>query len=462
MKTLDAIVTIDPTSGEPLERIAYATPVEVEERLDRAARTQRAWSKAPVAVRAATLRSIAERLHECRDRLAATATREMGKPITQARAEVEKCAYGCRYFADHGPALLADEPAASNATHSYVAFRPLGPLLAIMPWNFPYWQIFRAGAPALLAGNVLLLKHAERTTRCALEVAEIFDRSFEGGSPLELLLITNEEADRRIADPRIAAVTLTGSERAGVAVASAAGAALKKCVLELGGSDAFIVLADADMELAVATAVTARFQNNGQSCIAAKRFIIEAPVHDRFLERFTAASKDLRMGDPMDEGTQLGPCAREDLREALHRQVQTTLERGARLLCGGRFADRAGYFYEPTVVADVLPGMPMFEEEVFGPAAAVIRARNADDAVALANASKFGLGCNIWTQDIARAQGLAAHVQAGNVWINGMVASDPHLPFGGVKASGFGRELSHFGIHEFANIQSVWIGPARS
>jgi succinate-semialdehyde dehydrogenase/glutarate-semialdehyde dehydrogenase len=462
MRVLDAIETVDPTSGKALERIAYATPAEIDERLDRATRTQRAWSEAPIAVRAATLRKIGERLRERRDRLAATATREMGKPIVQARAEVEKCANGCQYFAEHGPALLADEPAMTNATRSYVAFRPLGPLLAIMPWNFPYWQIFRAGAPALLAGNVLLLKHAERTTRCALEVAEVFEGTFEGGSPLEVLLITNEEADRRIADPRVAAVTLTGSERAGVAVASAAGSALKKCVLELGGSDAFIVLADVEMEAAVATAVTARFQNNGQSCIAAKRFIVEAAVYDEFLERFTTAVKALRMGDPMEDSTQLGPCAREDLRETLHRQVEATLAGGARLRCGGRFADRVGYFYEPTIVAEVLPRMPMFDEEVFGPAAAVIRARDADDAVALANASKFGLGCNIWTSDVERAQVLAARVQAGNVWINGMVASDPRLPFGGVKASGFGRELSHFGIHEFANAQSVWIGPARS
>lgn len=462
MRVLDQIETVDPNSGKLLERIAYATPAVVDERLDRAVRTQRAWSEAPLAVRAATLRTIADRLREGRERLAATAVREMGKPITQARAEVEKCANGCRYFADHGPALLADEPAATEATRSYVAFRPLGPLLAIMPWNFPYWQIFRAGAPALLAGNVLLLKHAERTTRCALEVEALFQGSFEGGSPLEVLLITNEEADRRIGDPRIAGVTLTGSERAGVAVAAAAGAALKKCVLELGGSDAFIVLADVDMEAAVATAVTARFQNNGQSCIAAKRFIVEASVYDDFLQRFTAATKALRIGDPADDSTQLGPCAREDLRTTLHRQVQTTIESGARLLCGGRFAERPGFFYEPTVVADVLPGMAMFDEEVFGPAAAVIRAHDADDAVALANASKFGLGCNIWTRDLERAERLAARVQAGNVWINGMVASDPRLPFGGIKASGFGRELSHFGLHEFTNIQSVWIGPTRS
>lgn len=460
VKLLDAFEAIDPNSGEPIERIARASAGEVEERLDRAARTQRAWSVARVEERAATLRRVADRLRKDRDRLAAVAVRAMGKPIAQARAEVEKCANGCEYFADHGAAMLADEPTSTNAARSYVAFRPLGPLLAIMPWNFPYWQVFRAAAPALVAGNVVLLKHAERTTRCALEVERLFQESFAGGAPVETLLIANEEADRLIADPRVAAVTLTGSERAGVAVGTAAGAALKKCVLELGGSDAFVVLADADLDAAVSVAVTARFQNNGQSCIAAKRFIVESAVHDEFLERFTGAAGALRVGNPMDEATQLGPCARDDLCETLHRHVRATLASGARLLCGGNVVDRPGFFYQPTVVSEVLPGMPMFEEEVFGPAAAVIRARDADDAIALANASKYGLGCNIWTSDIERAQRLAARVQAGNVWINGMVASDPRLPFGGVKASGFGRELSHFGIHEFVNIQSVWIGPA--
>ncbi len=457
MKILEAIETVNPATGQVLERIPYATAAEIEERLDGAMRTQRAWASAPIEKRAATLALVAKQLREHRDRLAETATTAMGKPIAQARAEVEKCAVGCEYFAEHGPAMLADEPAQTSALRSYVAFRPLGPLFEIMPWNFPYWQIFRAGAPALMAGNVLLLKHAAQTTRCALDVEALFADSFDGGSPLQVLLVDDEESDRLIADPRIAAVTLTGSERAGVAVASAAASALKKCVLELGGSDPFIVLADADMEQAVKVGVTARFQNNGQSCIAAKRFIVESGAYDEYLDRFAAAARALRVGDPMDEGVRLGPCARKDLRETLHRQVTQTIQRGASLVTGGKAIEGPGFFYEPTVVCDVPSATPMWDEETFGPAAAFVKARDADEAIAMANDSRYGLGCNIWSRDVERAQRLAARVEAGNVWINGMVASDPRLPFGGVKLSGFGRELSHFGIHEFTNIQSVWI-----
>lgn len=407
------------------------------------------------------IRRVAKRLRERRDALAEIAVREMGKPVVQARAEVEKCAFACDFFAEHGAAMLADENAPSNATRSYVAFRPLGIILAIMPWNFPYWQTFRAGVPALLTGNTLLLKHAASTTQCAIETEALFVGIFGGEPVLQTLLVSDEDADGLIADDRIAGVTLTGSERAGVAVASAAGRALKKCVLELGGSDAFIVLRDADLEAAAATAVTARFQNNGQSCIAAKRFIVEDAVYDEFLARFVEGAKALRVGDPMDETTQLGPCARDDLRDAIHRQVSESVRRGARLLCGGNAVRRPGFFYEPTVVADVAPGMPLFDEEAFGPAAASMRARDPEGAVATANASRYGLGCTIWTNDVERARSMAETVRAGSVFVNGMVASDPRLPFGGVKLSGFGRELSHFGIHEFANVQSVWIGPAR-
>ncbi len=354
--------------------------------------------------------------------------------------------------------MLQAQDAPSTAARSYVAFRPLGALLAIMPWNFPFWQVFRAVAPALMAGNVLLLKHAANTTRCALEIERVLT---EAGAPpgcFGVLLVSGEKADDLIGDPRIAAVTLTGSERAGVAVARAAGDALKKCVLELGGSDPFVVFADADVQAAATTAVKARFQNNGESCIAAKRFIVEDPVYDEFLERFGALAGAQIVGNPMEEHVQIGPCARADLRDTVGEQVRETLARGGRLVTGGKAGAGPGFFYEPTVVADVVAGMRMFDEEVFGPAAAVIRARDRDDAVALANQSAYGLGSSLWTRDVAAAEVFAAKIEAGAVFINGMVASDPRLPFGGVKKSGYGRELSTFGIHEFVNIQTVWIG----
>jgi succinate-semialdehyde dehydrogenase/glutarate-semialdehyde dehydrogenase len=385
----------------------------------------------------------------------------MGKPIAQALAEVEKCAWCCEYFAEHSAALLTTRPIESNATHSAVAFRPLGLIFAIMPWNFPYWQVFRAAAPALMAGNAVVLKHADSTTRCALEIGRVFT---EAGAPdglFSTLLMQNETADERISDERIAAVTLTGSERAGVAVASAAGAALKKCVLELGGSDPFIVLGDADLNAAVAFAIRARFQNNGQSCIAAKRFIIEDGAYEAFVRAFAEAAAAQRVGDPMDPQTQLGPCARGDLRDALRRQINETAERGARIVTGGKPIEREGFFFEPTIVADVAKGMRMFDEETFGPAAAVTRARDEAHAIELANDSTFGLGANIWTRDVDRAQRMAGEIESGMVFVNGMVASDPRLPFGGVKRSGYGRELSEFGIHEFVNIQTVWVGPER-
>lgn len=455
----DGIVTINPTSGEELERFAHMSAAAVDVHLTTASVAARAWAFEKVEQRVALLREVASVLRAQRDALAAVATREMGKPIAQARSEIEKCAWCCEYFADSGPAMLAPQPAHSNAARSYVAFRPLGVVLAIMPWNFPYWQVFRAAAPALLAGNVLALKHAWNTTRCGLEIERVFR---EAGAPDGLfttLLMTNHDIDKLIADQRIAAVTLTGSERAGVAVASAAGAVLKKCVLELGGSDAFVVLDDADIEHAAKTAVTARFQNTGQSCIAAKRFIAVVPVYDAFLEHFVALTKEQRAGNPIDEGNTIGPCAREDLREGVHAQVTATVESGARLRLGGKPIDGPGFFYEPTVVDDVHPGMRMFDEEVFGPAAAVVRARDADEAIALANASSYGLGFSIWTRDTAAAEAFAASVEAGAVFVNGMVASDPRLPFGGVKKSGYGRELSHFGVHEFANVQAVVVSP---
>jgi acyl-CoA reductase-like NAD-dependent aldehyde dehydrogenase len=456
--TVDMIETIDPTTGSVLERITLMDPHEIDERLEAAARCAPVWSATPLEERASVLRAIATKLREQRDSLAATAVREMGKPIAQARAEVEKCAWGLEYFAQHAGAMLAPQAAPSSAATSYVAFRPLGPVLAIMPWNFPYWQVVRAAAPALMAGNPMLLKHAANTTRCALELERIVRETGAPAGLFGVLLARGEAIDKVVGDPRIAAVTLTGSERAGVAVARAAGEALKKCVLELGGSDPFVVFDDADVDAAATTAVKARFQNNGESCIAAKRFIVERSVYDEFLSRFVELAAAQIVGNPMEEEVQLGPCARSDLRETVHEQVGATIERGARLALGGKPIDGAGYFYEPTIVADVVAGMRMFEEEVFGPAAAVVRANDREHALSLANASQFGLGASLWTRDVAAAERIAAQVEAGAVFINGMVASDPRLPFGGVKKSGYGRELSAFGIHEFVNIQTVWIG----
>jgi len=454
------ITTVNPATEEVVERFACMDGPAVDAKVARAGAAFGRWRELPIERRASTLRQVAGRLRAECGPLANAAVREMGKPIVQARAEIEKCAWALEYFASNAAAMIAPQDAPSNAARSYVAFRPLGVVLAIMPWNFPYWQVVRAAAPALMAGNAMLLKHADNTTRCGLELERVFRDSGAPEGLFGTLVMTNDAVDELVGDPRIAAVTLTGSERAGVAVASAAGKALKKCVLELGGSDAFVVLGDADLERAARTAVTARFQNAGQSCIAAKRFIAVDAVYDDFLTRFVDVAKRQRVGDPMDEDVDVGPCARGDLLKALHEQVAATLERGATLALGGHPLDGTGYYYEPTIVGGVRPGMRMFDEEVFGPAAAVVRAKDARDAIELANASSYGLGFSIWTRDEAQAERLAADVEAGAVFINGMVASDPRLPFGGVKKSGYGRELSTFGIYEFANVQTVWLGPS--
>lgn len=457
VETSAVITTVNPATGEEIERFSYMSAEEIETRLDGANAAFRAWRRVPVADRVKLLTSLAAVLRRDAQSLAQTAVREMGKPVAQARAEIEKCAWCCEYFSQHAHDMLADRETAIDGARSFIAFRPLGVILAIMPWNFPYWQVFRAAVPAIAAGNAVVLKHADSTTRCGLEIERVFA---QGGAPenlLQTLLISNEDADARIGDDRIAGVTLTGSERAGVAVGSAAGKALKKSVLELGGSDPFIVLADADIDLAVEYAVKSRFQNNGQSCIAAKRFIVEQPVYERFLRHFAQETAQQRVGDPMDEQTQIGPLARRDLRENLHRQITDSVVGGARIVTGGNPIGRPGFFFEPTVVTDVDPAAPMFREETFGPAAAVMRAADEEQALELANASTYGLGANVWTRDITRATRMAAQIESGMVFINGMVASDPRLPFGGVKRSGYGRELSEFGIHEFVNQQTVWI-----
>ncbi|HEY9181438.1 MAG TPA: aldehyde dehydrogenase family protein, partial [Candidatus Baltobacteraceae bacterium] len=363
------IVTVNPATGAEIERFSYMSADEIDARLDSARTAFRSWRSLAASGRMKLLDALAAALRRNTETLAQTAVREMGKPIVQARAEVEKCAWCCEYFAQHAPEMLAEREAAVDGARAYVAFRPLGVILAIMPWNFPYWQVFRAAVPALASGNAMVLKHADGTTRCGLEIERIFQ---EAGAPENLfqtLLISNESADERIADERIAGVTLTGSERAGVAVGAAAGSALKKSVLELGGSDPFIVLADAEFDFAVEHAVKSRFQNNGQSCIAAKRFIVEGGVYERFLKQFANAASRQRVGDPFDEQTQIGPVARRDLRDALHRQVTESVVDGARIVTGGKPLEGEGFFFEPTVVADVDPSAPMFREETFGPAA---------------------------------------------------------------------------------------------
>ncbi|HET7815564.1 MAG TPA: aldehyde dehydrogenase family protein, partial [Candidatus Baltobacteraceae bacterium] len=388
--------TVDPATGKTLEQFAYMTGAEIDERLDAAAGQFDAWRNEPGSVRSRTLTAVAKVLRERANDLAVTAVREMGKPIAQARAEVEKCAWACDFFAQNAESFLKDLIAETNASESYVAFRPLGVVFAIMPWNFPFWQVFRAAAPAVAAGNTMVLKHADSTTRCALAIEEIFASAGAPDGLFKTLLIDHDRADALIADERIAAVTLTGSERAGIAVAQAAGAALKKCVLELGGSDPFVVLADAHLDRAVEFAVKARFQNNGQSCIAAKRFIVEDAIYDRFVRRFAEAAAQQRVGDPAQDDTQIGPCARKDLRDELQRQITQSVVDGGRIVTGGKAIEREGFFYEPTVVADIAPGAAMFEEETFGPAAAVIRAEDDRHALELANRSKFGLGATIW------------------------------------------------------------------
>jgi succinate-semialdehyde dehydrogenase/glutarate-semialdehyde dehydrogenase len=393
-----------------------------------------------------------------RDHLAGLVTLEMGKLRAEALAEVDKCALACRYYAEHGPRFLVDNVLPSDAARSFVAHQPMGTILAIMPWNFPLWQVFRFAAPALVAGNTAVLKHASNVPQCALAIEKVFVDAGFPANVFRTLMINVRQTESVIADQRIHGVTLTGSEGAGRKVAAIAGANLKKTVLELGGSDAFIVLEDALLEQAAKNAVASRFLNAGQSCIAAKRFIVVKSVLDDFVEAFRAGVDALRPGDPTDATSTLGPMARDDLREQIHKQVCDSLSKGARLVTGGAAVERRGYFYKPTILRDVSPGCVAFDEELFGPVAAVTAADNEQEAVALANRSRFGLGGSVWTQDIARGEAVARQVNSGAVFVNGMVKSDPRLPFGGINASGYGRELSFYGMHEFLNLKTIWIG----
>jgi len=451
--------SINPATGELLETFEETAPDALARILERADAASREWRRRPVVERAERLRAAARILRERKDAYARTMALEMGKPLAQGAGEAEKCAWVCDYYAEHGEVFLADQPRATDASRSYVRFEALGSVLAIMPWNFPFWQVFRFAAPALVAGNAGILKHAPNVPRCALEIESVFrDAGFPDGL-FRAVFLSNEAAAGVIADERVRAVTLTGSDRAGSQVAEQAGRHLKKTVLELGGSDPFIVLEDADLARAATTAADARLINSGQSCIAAKRFIVVEPVAERFLERFTSEMRVRKVGDPLDPTTQVGPQARLDLRANLHRQVQESVKRGARLVLGGELpaGPGGGAFYPPTVLVAVEPGMPAFDQETFGPVAAVIRAQDEADAIRLANASPYGLGASVWTADSKRGERVAREIEAGSVFVNGLVKSDPRLPFGGVKRSGYGRELSEYGLREFVNIKTVWV-----
>lgn len=455
------IISINPSTGAELGRYPLDRPEDIENKLQRAAQAQQAWRMRSVSERCALLTQVAKVLRQNRAKYANLITAEMGKPLAEAEGEIDKSAWTCDFYAESAQQYLADVHVASNATDSRVVFDPLGVVLAVMPWNYPFWQFIRFAAPGLAAGNGALLKHANNVPQCALALAEVFR---EAGAPdglVSTLMIEAQSVAGVLADARVAAVTLTGSTAVGKLVAAQAGSLMKKQVLELGGSDPFIVLADADVDAAAQMAVKARFSNTGQSCISAKRFIVEEAVADRFVAAFCAETRKLVVGDPTDRGTSVGPLARENLRSDLHSQVERTVSAGATLALGGQVIDGPGFFYAPTILDHVTPGMAAAVEETFGPAAAVIRVASVDEAIEVANATEFGLGAALWTGDLERAHKLARRIEAGAVFVNGLVASDARLPFGGVKQSGYGRELGEFGIREFTNIKTVWVGPAR-
>ena len=451
------IATINPATGETLKRFDELTEQQREQKLQLAASAFRSHKNSSFAERAERLLQAATILETDKARFARLMTIEMGKPIKGAISEVEKCALVCRYYAENGERHLADEVVETNATRSYVHFQPLGPVLAVMPWNFPFWQVFRFAAPALMAGNVGLLKHASNVPQCALAIEEIFLRAGFPEGVFQTLLIGAKIVEQVINDSRVVAATLTGSEPAGRSVASTAGKQIKKTVLELGGSDAFIVMQSARLDEAVTTAVKARTINSGQSCIAAKRFIVASEVYPEFERRFVDEMKALRVGDPLQEATDIGPLATEQILKDVSDQVQTSVAAGALVLTGGQKMKRPGNFYEPTVLANIPADSPASCEEVFGPVAMLFRVSTIDEAIALANNTSFGLGAAAWTNDATEKQRFIEELEAGCVFINGMVASDPRLPFGGIKNSGYGRELGEFGIREFVNVKTVWI-----
>ena len=452
-----SIQTINPANGKVLKSFTELSRAEVFEAIEKADEEFQSWRETDFGSRSKLMKNAARILRDGKEHYGRILTLEMGKTITQAIAEVEKCSWVCDYYADNAEKILGDEIVKTDASESYVRFDPLGIILAVMPWNFPFWQVFRFAAPTLMAGNVCLLKHASNVPMSAIAIEEIFMKAGFPIGAFKTLLVGSALVKEIIEHPKVKAATLTGSEPAGKNVAQACGSKLKKTVMELGGSDPFIVLEDADIDQAVKTAVTARLINNGQSCIAAKRFIIVEKIYEEFGKKFVDRMRNTKVGDPLKHETELGPIARENLLLELDQQVKQSVAKGAVVLCGGKRIEREGFFYEPTVVANLKKGMPAYDDEIFGPVASLIKAKDEKDAVAIANDSSFGLGASLWTANISKAKELAGEIQSGSVFINGMVKSDPRLPFGGIKNSGYGRELSHYGIKEFVNIKTVWI-----
>ncbi len=452
-----AIESVNPSTGDTIKTYDEMTPQQTAAAVADAHEAWKSWRKVPFRERAVPMKKAAAILRQRKEEFATLMALEMGKPLKQGIAEAEKSALGCDYYADHAEGHLAPETIKTDASKSGVAFEPMGVVLAVMPWNFPFWQVFRFAAPALMAGNSGVLKHASNVPGCALAIEQVF---VEAGFPrgvFRTLLIGSRQVKAVIENPLVAAVTLTGSTPAGKAVASQAGAVIKKTVLELGGSDAYIVLDDADLDLAVNTCVTSRLINSGQSCVNAKRFIVVESLAAAFTEKFVAAMKTKKMGDPMAEGTDVGPQSRPDLRDELHKQVVDSVAKGAKALLGGEIPSGRGSFYPPTVLTGVRKGMPAYDEELFGPVAAIVTARDEADAIRIANDSIFGLGAAVFTRDVARGERVAGELEAGCTFVNALVASDPRLPFGGIKESGYGRELGSYGIKEFVNIKTVYV-----
>lgn len=452
-----SIQTINPAVNEVVKSYTPLTDYEVKEIIEAVQNEWLQWKNIEYNVRAEKLIKASQILLSEKEYFGKIITLEMGKPLKQAIAEVEKCSWVCKYYAENAEKILSKEIIGTDATESYVRFDPLGIVLAVMPWNFPFWQVFRFAAPALMAGNVGLLKHASNVPQCALAIEEIFEKAGFPKNCFRTLLIEANQVEEVINNKNVKAATLTGSEYAGKMVAKTAGLNLKKSVMELGGSDPFIVFGDSDLEAAVQTAVTARMLNNGQSCIAAKRFIVVEEMYDKFVELFVDKFKKIKVGDPLNNDTDLGPIARKDLLEELIAQVNKSVNAGAKIAFGGKKIEGVGNYYEPTILIDVVKGMPAYTEEIFGPVATVIKAKSEEDAIEIANDTDFGLGASLWTNDINKAEKYIKQINAGSVFVNGMVKSDPRLPFGGINISGYGRELSHYGIKEFVNIKTVWI-----